>query len=424
MRALGNIIVKEARELLTPQMLVPFVVMMVMMVGISRAIRSERARTAGPQAVLVADLDGSAVSARLVERLRAEKSISVVPATGTREELLADAAAEGAGWVLVLPESLGARVERGAQSELEAYNVVRGFSMMQAMRTLEVKTLLSALNSELVRERLSRAFPGEAAATLEQPLARREFVWFRGRLAWGSAELLQGVVMSQTFLIPVVLLMIIIYSSQMIAASIGQEKENKTLETLLTVPISRVSIVIGKMVGAVLVALVVAGLFMATMVYYTGAMAGELPGAAGAGAAVLAELDLGLTLTSYLLVAAALFLAVVCALSLATLLAIFADDAKSAQVTVTPLMALVLLPYMMTMFLDVGAMSLPVRLLVYAIPFSYPFLTPRAVFMGDYGVVLGGFGYMAAFAAGCIWLAAWMFSSDRVLTAKLRLRRR
>jgi ABC-2 type transport system permease protein len=149
-----------------------------------------------------------------------------------------------------------------------------------------------------------------------------------------------------------------------------------------------------------------------------------MPEATGVGLSILNQLDIGLTLRSYVMVGIALFLAVLCALSLSTLLAIFADDAKTAQMTITPLMMLVMVPYFFSMFFDVETASLPVRILVFAIPFAYPFLTPKAVFFGNYGLVLVGYGYMAVFAAVCIVVAARIFNTDRVLTAKLRFRRK
>jgi ABC-2 type transport system permease protein len=115
-----------------------------------------------------------------------------------------------------------------------------------------------------------------------------------------------------------------------------------------------------------------------------------------------------------------LFLAVVCGLSLATLLAIFADDAKSAQMSITPLMMLVMIPYFLGIFINIEAASLPIKILMYAIPFAYPFLMPKAILFGNYGLVFFGFGYMALFATVCIFVAARLFSSDRLLTAKLR----
>jgi ABC-2 type transport system permease protein len=292
------------------------------------------------------------------------------------------------------------------------------------MRDLELRSVFDRLNRRVTDERLQRLYPAADTAALRAPMRPREFVMVNGKLAPGNAKMLEGLVFSQTFLIPIVLMMVIIYSSQMIAASIGQEKENKTLETLLTVPIRRTTIVVGKMLGSSLVAIIVAGLFMVAMVYYMGSFTGSMPSAGSIPAGTLASLDIGLTLRSFVFVAIALFLAVVAALALATLLASFADDAKSAQMTTTPLMMIVTLPYLFTILLDVGTASLPVKILVYALPFSYPFLTPRLVAFGNYGLVFAGFAYLAVFAAACIIVAARIFSTDRILTAKLRFRRR
>jgi len=89
-------------------------------------------------------------------------------------------------------------------------------------------------------------------------------------------------------------------------------------------------------------------------------------------------------------------------------------------VAITPLMMLVMIPYFLGVFLNIEAASLPIKILMYAIPFSYPFLAPKAILFGNYGIVFAGFAYMALFAAACIFVAARLFSTDRVLTAKLR----
>ena len=422
MRFLLNIILKEARELLTPQMLVPFLAMMLIFLVIGRMIRSETARTAGPQTVLVSDLDRTALSEQVLADLSG-RELGPVRFDGPTDSALAVAQRSGIGWVIVIPPGLADSVERQRPAGIEVYNIIRGFSLSQAMRDLELRSVFDRLNRRVTDERLQRLYPAADTAALRAPMRPREFVMVNGKLAPGNAKMLEGLVFSQTFLIPIVLMMVIIYSSQMIAASIGQEKENKTLETLLTVPIRRTTIVVGKMLGSSLVAIIVAGLFMVAMVYYMGSFTGSMPSAGSIPAGTLASLDIGLTLRSFVFVAIALFLAVVAALALATLLASFADDAKSAQMTTTPLMMIVTLPYLFTIFLDLGSASLPVKLLVYALPFSYPFLTPRAVAFGNYGLVIAGYIYLAVFAAVCIFVAARIFNTDRILTAKLRFRR-
>jgi ABC-2 type transport system permease protein len=421
MRVVVNIIVKEARELLTPQMLMPFAAIMVVFLFIGKAMRGERAKAARPQVVIVADNDGTATSKSVVDALQAENLI-VLPAEGSRDGLLAQAKAADIAWVVVIPEGMERRIEAFETAEVEVYNVVRGFSITQMEKSIKLKALLDKVNNRMAQGYLSKAYPGASTENLQKPLRPREFVVVKDKVAEGSADVLSGLVMSQTFMIPIVLFMVLVYSSQMIAASIGQEKENKTLETLLTVPINRVSIVIGKMVGAALVALVVAGIFMGAMAYWTGSLGDEMSAAAGGDSTVLAVLGMQLGAQSYVLLAMSLFLAVLCGLSLATLLAIFADDAKSAQVSITPLMMLVMIPYFLTVFLNIEAASLPIKILTYAIPFSYPFLAPRAILFGNYGIVFVGYAYMAVFAAACIFVAARIFSTDRVLTAKLRFR--
>ena len=420
MRVVVNIILKEARELLTPQMLAPFVAIMIVFVFIGRAIRGERAKSSRPQSVIVADNDRTAMSEDVMESLESDGTV-LIPAEGNLDELLALARAAGVAWLVVIPESLEHRIQAMKTAEIQVYNIVRGFSITQMEKSIKLKSLLSKANERLAQAYLAGAYPGTSPENLQNPLQTTEFVVVRDKVARGNADVLSGLVMSQTFMIPIVLLMVLIYSSQMIAASIGQEKENKTLETLLTVPINRTSIVVGKMVGAALVALVISGIFMVAMVYWTGSLGEEMSAPAGAAdASALSQLGLTLGPQSYVLLAVGLFLAVLCGLSLATLLAIFADDAKSAQVAITPLMMLVMIPYFLGMFLNIEAASLPVKILMYAIPFAYPFLMPKAILFGNYGLVFAGFGYMALFATACIFVAARVFSTDRVLTAKLR----
>jgi ABC-2 type transport system permease protein len=418
MRVVANIVGKELKELLTLQMLVPFLSAMLILFVVGRVMRGERARVSGSTAVIVADRDQTAESRGVTEVMRAE-NIALVAAEGDSAALLKQAKALGIDWIVVIPAGLAESVAAMRPVTVDVYNIVTSFSVTQAARGFAMKSVLQKINERIAARRFERAYPGSAAGAAKEAVRPREFVAIRDRVAPGNADMLMKVVFSQLFLIPVILLMILIYSSQMIAASIGQEKENKTLETLLTVPINRVTIVFGKMLGAGVVALIISALFIGAMVYYTGSFAEGMPRAGGAGLGSLAQLDIGLTLRSYLLLGAGLFLAVLCALSLTTLLAVFADDAKSAQMTITPLMMLVLLPYFFSMFFDVGSASIAVKVLIYAIPFSYPFLTPNAVMFGNYGLIFAGYGYMALFAAACIVIAARIFATDRILTAKL-----
>jgi ABC-2 type transport system permease protein len=136
------------------------------------------------------------------------------------------------------------------------------------------------------------------------------------------------------------------------------------------------------------------------------------------------SLSLSFSPTSYILLGLNIFLTIVCALSLATLLALFAEDTKGAQAMLTPLMVTVLIPYFFTLFLDPNSVSLPLKIFIYLLPFSHTFFAFKFLLFGNIQPVVLGIVYLALLSVVFIFAAARIFSSDRVLTMKMSFRRR
>ncbi len=421
MRVLGTIILKEMRELLTRKMLVPFFAIMLLFLFIGRAIRSERKKAGAPEPALVLVRAASAIADTIVSRLQ-QSGLLITRTQEETQSAIERAQKEKFALLIVLPESLDERFARFEPVTVEAYSIIKGFSFAQSIRGVKVKSALAQINAELSRRQLKKIAAGLEPENIQNPLKTGEYVVVKSKVARGSPEIIHRLVISQTFLIPIVLLMVIIYSSQMIAASIGQEKENKTLETLLTVPINRVAIVLGKMLGAAVAAFVISAIFMVAMAYYTTAFS-ERPQEMPVNTNIASTLGLNLTPEGIILIGITLFLAILAALALATLLAVFSEDAKSAQAAIAPLMILCLVPYFFTMFFDIQTLSLPLKIFLLAIPFSYPFLVPQALIFSNYSLIFAGLVYITLFAAVTVFVAARLFNSDLTLTAKLRFRR-
>jgi len=422
MRILGTLVWKELRELLTVRMLVPFVAIMVVFLFIGRALRGERKKATAPQPALVVMNDSGPVAESIVNHL-AQNGLVISRTNEPKDWALKRAVEQGVVLVIVLPESIEARVMRFETLTVEVYSVLRGFSLAQSLRSARIKAALGEVSAGLARRQLERLCSEVAPAAIQNPVSVGEMVVLKGRVARGSPELIQGLVVAQTFLIPIVLLLVIVYSSQMIAASIGQEKGNKTLETLLTVPVSRVAIVLGKMLGAAIAALVISAVFVGAMLYYTTGFSESQP-AVSVQDSTITTLGLQMTSEKVVIIGITLFLTILAALAVATLLAIFSEDAKSAQANITPLMMLCLIPYFFALLFDIQTLSLPLKILIFAIPFSYPFLVPQALIFGNYSLVGFGLIYITLFAIVTVVIAARLFQSDRVLTARLRLRHR
>ncbi|MFB6128278.1 MAG: ABC transporter permease, partial [Halorhabdus sp.] len=195
------------------------------------------------------------------------------------------------------------------------------------------------------------------------------------------------------------------FSGQMVMNSMGAEKENKTLETLLTMPVKRSTIVAAKLIGSASIGLLGAGLYTVSMYYYQSSLTG------GAASSVLS-----LGMADYAIVGVSIFLSLVGVLALSLVLGIFAGDRQGAQMLLFPISILAIVPMFATMFTDVTRLSLPIRAILFAIPFTHPVIAPKRLLLGDLPMVVGGIVYEAIFAAAMIWLAIRVFNSDRLVT--------
>ncbi len=245
----------------------------------------------------------------------------------------------------------------------------------------------------------------------------------KGKVAAVSPDIVSQAFASQSLIIPIVLAFIIIFSAQMLASLIALEKQNKTLETLLTVPISRPFIVFSKMLSAGVVALIISVVYLFAMNNYMSGVTGGNIGLGNNVSLVLKQLGMNFTPLTYGLLGLSIFFAILAALAVTTILAAYAEDVKDVQAMLTPLMIFIILPYFLTMFTDPANLSLPLKLILYVIPFSHPFLATQNLMFGRFSPVILGIIYQIVFSFVCIMIASKIFSSDRILTARVRFRK-
>ena len=210
----------------------------------------------------------------------------------------------------------------------------------------------------------------------------------------------------------------------MIMTAVASEKENKTLETLLSSPLDRRMLVMSKLAASTLIAAALSGAYMLGMRSFmagvTGLGADPSVAVAAAGPA-LAELGLTLAGTGYLLIGLSVMFCILCALSIAFILGILSEDVKSIQTMMTPLMMPLMLAYLLPIFIDMSTAHAGLKFLLYAIPFTHAFMAPQNVMMGNIAQVWWGIAYQAAVFAAFVTLAARLFSGDALLTLRLKL---
>ncbi|HET6498076.1 MAG TPA: ABC transporter permease [Coriobacteriia bacterium] len=420
---------KEVGELLTAQVLVPFVVTVLVFVAIGNLIGEQGEQAQRDQSVVVADLDATTASSALIDAVR-EAGFTVVEVDHRAVDAMPAALADNdAALALVLPSGFGAGLVEGESQELRTYAALRSFSFLAIRDAEQLSAVLAAVNSALSHEMIAAAAPGSDPAALTNPVRFSEHVVVSDRVAAVPVGEVILFVSNQTTFIPIILFIVIVFAAQMIATTIANEKENKTLETLLAAPVNRTALVGAKMVAASLVALLSAGVYMAGLRYYMEGVAegvgGAMPGAdLGEPTQAMAALGIALQSTDYALLGATLFLSILTALAIAVILGAFAENVRAVQSLLAPLMVMLMIPYFLTLFVDVSQLSPLLRWFIYAIPFSHAFMAAPSLFLGDLRAVWLGIGYLALWCVGLIAMAGRIFSTDRILTMKLDLRRK
>jgi ABC-2 type transport system permease protein len=215
--------------------------------------------------------------------------------------------------------------------------------------------------------------------------------------------------------------MLIILAMQLAATSVATEKEEKTLETLMSLPLSRFTLLMGKLAGSTVVAAIGAVATILGVIYYMGSFSFGAPAQQPID---LVAVGLAPSLLSYMILGISVFVALLSALALAVVVSVFAEDVRGAQSLLGFVYTPLLIPMFVLMFADINTLPLGFQILLLALPFTHPMLAARATITGDYLTPVLGIGYVAIFTVAILYIAARLFATEKILTAKIRLGRK
>jgi ABC-2 type transport system permease protein len=136
----------------------------------------------------------------------------------------------------------------------------------------------------------------------------------------------------------------------------------------------------------------------------------------------LAALGLAPTLLGYAILGASVFMSLLSALALAIIISAFSEDVRGAQSIVGYLYVIIMLPMFIIMFTDFNSLPLVARIVLLAIPYTHPMLAAQATFTGNYLTAVVGVVYIALFTVALLYVAARLFATEKILTAKLKFR--
>ena len=410
MRALGNIIRKEMKELMTPATFLPIIIMALIFGSMGNTIGGIEEELSEKPVVGLISLDNGSYAKLAVDvfDFNSDLIFNSTSFDDKQEGIEALRKNDGVA-LLIIKEDFSEKINNGETGELEVYWIMKGAGIMDSISSTVVEALIDYVNQNITLERIQMNSTINASNAL-LPTSVNQTTSFKGKELDGlSPNDIAGILSSQSTFIPIVMMMIIIMAGGTVISSMALEKENKTMETLLTLPVNRFSIVSGKIIASAAIGLILAVIYMFGIGYYMQSF--EVSGGIS-----LATYGLSLSALDFALIGISVFVTLIAALSLCMLLGTLAKNYKSAQTLTFPVTLLALVPMFMTMFKDFDTLPGVLKGVLFGIPFSHPMMAPRALIFDDYLLVISGIIYVSIFAAVMIIIAVWVFKTDRIIT--------
>ena len=420
-----TLFIKELREMLNLQTLMVMIIsVLVLSLAGQTMAKAVRDNAETMMDINICDQDGTAFTENMIKILKANLAkyggrVNVVEIESDdypKELKKADVKS-----VLIIPAGFTENVKNSECAEVKSVQRLTSLASMSNLNAgsqTAVEYLTAAVKEVVFGSKVSaNKLTNSEVEFLNQPLVLKETTVVTDKSYDVQASVIVQMCSVQAMLVPIVLFVLVMMSSNMILNAISTEKVDKTLETLLSTPVSRISVITAKMLSAAVVAAMQAAVYMFGARHMMNGIINTTDNSDYSEA--MKALGLTMDAGQYAMVGVQMFLSILIALSVALILGVLASDAKTAQTMTLPIMMCTMIPYMLSMFIDIKTLSPVTKYLVYAIPFTHSFMASENAMFGNLNVYAGGLVYQVVFLAVCLFVALRIFMSDRIFTMSI-----
>jgi len=415
---LANVVKKELLELMRDQKFIAGLIISVLMFPLMGTIvgGSIGASTAEKSVIGVVDCDGGEY-ARLFQEYLSE-SAEIVRLRSLEE------ATEDLNAVIVIPEGFSKNISSYLKADVEVYVILASSSISATIKSSKATGAIMGAQGRLSEYVVENA--GLNPDFTLKPVRIKEYTIFEGKVAYVPPEVVSNLVFSQVAMLPMVIFMLVMFTAQLAITSMALEKENKTLELLLSQPVNRMTILVGKLIASLILSLISAFAFFIGFSFY---MSQTVPSSTenivkNININELLSLGVFPTPVSSALLLINVLLGLLAVMSLSVVIGAATEDVRSAQSLMGLVFPLILIPALTLMFTDLETMPLPLALVVIADPFSHPMIAVKAAFTNNYSQLLLSAAYLIVFSLVSLYVASKLFASERILTLRFRWSRR
>lgn len=318
--------------------------------------------------------------------------------------------------VLVIPAGFSANISSGRGAIISSYENVRDLSISSTVKFSSLSSAVSAFQQQILMSLLSRAYPDMNATSLLHLVSLNETAVLGGKEY--SLALVNSLLTGSIMLI-VAPIMVFSIASSLAASSMGTEKEEKTLEILLSLPIKRTQILLSKVFGAFILSLIGMVGMGVGFYYYISSIFSKT----GAGGLQLAGTLSILSPASIIAAGLGILLSLLFILAASIVIASLAGNVREAQAMASYAWLPILIPYILLMYIDLSQLSTSAVIAISLIPASTPLIALKASFQGWSTPIIVSFAANILCFAVILYLGARWFEGERILSARISRRK-
>lgn len=432
--SLRALIYKELKELLMEKTILIGVILMPLLLfpiigGIFSFTMLETTRTRDTETITLAvnDLDEGLYSKFLIDKIK-ESSVEVIFTEGSRK--LDELIEKGVLAYLEIPKDFTEKISEGRKSKVYVLYNLRAGKISNLVSVSKISEILSK-----AYQSVSRKLADEKGVNLDflgNPIQEESNTFYRGSILNYSPTIMVNTILSSVYGLPLAALIVVALTATISATSVGLEKEAKTLEILLTLPISRLKILFTKMLASTVIALI--GMFsfgvgFGIYLVLTFSRIGKLGELSGQGENIgiytptpaippLNSLDVTILMLT-------IFVSMLLTMSIGILVGVLAEDVRGSQQLVGVATFLPMFPaFFLAAFINIDELPSPASLIMMLNPYTHFFRAIDYVYAGKYLEALSATAITGLFTSVFLIISAWLFSGEKLITLKISLKKR
>ena len=427
MGSLLPLIEKEIKDLLRDPriyigLLAPILTMPILGLVISTVMQSS-IETISREGIKVAviDLDRTSTSREFMGFIRSlGLNVSEFPPLEI-EDAIKELKGSDTRILMVVPNGFESNITSFRKAQVNVFFIVKSTGLTSIGIFSVVENVLNAYSKALVESFISSKSPEVNPEDVLNPLTTVSYTVVKDRvLKVSPGVLFNQFFMSSGIMVPIVLMLVSTSVAQIAATATAVENEEKTLETLLTLPIGRYSILMGKLIGSAVVAMLGTIIFIVGLIVYFQSIF-SLPIVAEEGLTISLELPTA-SFESYVMLFISLLIAIFFATSLGVIIGALSSDVRISGSLVGFVQIPIMVPMFMVIYGDVRSLPLALQIFIYALPPSYPMLIAQSMFFTELPFeVLLGIPYSAAFTVFLVYLTSKLLVPEKLLSLQHKL---